>query len=237
MTEPAVPRDAATVLLLRDSPFEVLMMRRNARGTFPDAVVFPGGVVDPSDLLEDWDELVTGNAGLSRRQQAVRIAAIRETWEEVGVLVGSSAGAPRPETRGEAFLDVVRSTGGRLGLDELHYLARWVTPEGRSRRFDTRFYLVPMPEHQEPVVDGGEAVSLEWITPTDALERAASGAQPLLPPTRLNLARLAESTDLAGAIAAAAARERFIVHPRRVEHPDGNHRFEIPEEAGYHALD
>ncbi|MFZ2964561.1 MAG: NUDIX domain-containing protein [Rhodoglobus sp.] len=237
MTGPVVPRAAATVLLVREPPMEVLMLRRNSRGTFPDAVVFPGGVVDESDLDPSWDDLVTGTEGLSREQQAVRIAGIRETWEEVGLLVCQAGPAPADLDRNRPFIDLIRAGGTPLALDELHYLARWVTPEGRPRRFDTRFYVSSMPAGQDATADGGEAVALEWIAPHEALQRADSGQQPLMPPTRLNLARLAEEPDLSSVIEAARARARFIVHPRATLGADGVRRVRILAEAGYGPAD
>lgn len=237
MTQSVVPRDAATVLLVREPPMEVLMLRRNARGTFPDAAVFPGGVVEESDLDPSWDRLVTGTTGLSRAQQAVRIAGIRETWEEVGVLICHPGPAPDALDRDRPFVDVVASTGAPLALDELHYFARWVTPQGRPRRFDTRFYVSGAPAGQQAVVDGGEAVSLEWIAPREALERADSGLLPLLPPTRLNLGRLAEQAELTAVIETARARARFVVHPRPTTGADGVTRLRIPAEAGYGPAD
>lgn len=233
MTEPTVPSAAATVLLVREPPLEVLMLRRNSRGTFPDAVVFPGGRVDESDLDPSWDELVTGSTGLTREQQAVRIAGIRETWEEVGLLICHAGPVPGVLDRERPFVESVRASGARLALDELHYFARWVTPQGAPRRFDTRFYVAAMPANQHAVADGDEAVSLDWIAPHAALDRATTGEQPLMPPTRLNLSRLADGPDLQSVIAAARARARFVVHPRLEIGADGVRRVRIPAEAGY----
>lgn len=208
------------------------MLRRNARGSFPDAVVFPGGVVEDSDRDASWDALVTGTGALTRDQVAIRIAGIRETWEEVGILTCHTGPVPDPAERERAFIDVVRSTGGSLALDGLHYFARWVTPEVIPRRFDTRFYLARMPAGQDAIADGGEAVSIEWLAPSEALDRATSGSQPLMFPTRLNLQRLADSADAAAAIADAAARERFVVRPVVRTDEDGV-VLSIPEAAGY----
>ena len=227
-----VPRPSATVLVVRDEPLEVLMLRRSAGGSFPGAVVFPGGAVEPADRDPAWADLVSGADGLSQEQTAVRIAAIRETWEEAGLLLCQPGPAPRARD-GLSFIDLVRTTGSRLALDELHYFARWVTPAGRARRFDTRFYVVGMPAGQIAVPDGEEMVNLEWVTPQLALHRADAGQQPLLTPTRLNLRRLAESADTASAFAAADARERFIVRPRTTRGADGIDRVVIPAKAGY----
>lgn len=226
------PRPSATVLVLRDEPLEVLMLRRSSGGSFPGAVVFPGGVVETADGDPAWGDLVSGAAGLSPEQMAVRIAAIRETWEEAGVLLCHPGATPRPG-EGMSFIDVVRATGSRLALDELHYFARWVTPVDRARRFDTRFYVTAMPAEQTAVSDGTEMVGLEWVTPQLALRRDRTGEQPLMTPTRLNLERLAESADAASAFAAADARERFVVRPRTARDPDGSDRVVIPARAGY----
>lgn len=222
MQIPVEPTPAATVLLAGDDPFRVLMLRRPSGGTFAGALVFPGGAVDAADRDPAWDAHVTGGVGLSPEQRAIRIAAIRETWEECGVLVAASAGEPAP---GDVFLDVIRDAGVILHLDRLHYFSRWVTPSALPRRWDTRFYLAHAPSGAAPRVDGVELVSWEWVDP-------AAPPPGLLAPTRLNLARLAQSTGTAAAIAAAEGRERSVTRPELVE----GGSFSLPTEAGYDNL-
>jgi hypothetical protein len=122
-------------------------------------------------------------------------------------------------------LQAVREAGATLDLDGLQYFSRWITPTGLPRRWDTRFYLARAPEGAAPSVDGAELLSWEWVDP---LVPPAG----LLQPTRLNLARLAESADTAAAIAAAAGRERTIARPVRLD--DGT--FTLPSDAGYDDL-
>lgn len=234
---PAIPRLAATVLLVRDDPFQVLMVRRTARriDAFSSALVFPGGVVDPEDRSAGWLDHVDGADGLAEEERALRVAACRETFEEAGLLL---ARAPREAVpapaRGEApgFPDLVRAAGVRLPLQDLVHFAHWITPEMAPRRFDTHFYLCRAPDGAEAVCDGHEAVSLEWVSPRDLLARTDAGGGHIVFPTRVNLTRLAESEDVAAALAAARARERFTVRPNH-ELRDGRLRISIPPEAGY----
>jgi 8-oxo-dGTP pyrophosphatase MutT (NUDIX family) len=225
MSDEVVVRDAATLLVVRDDPFEVLMLRRHAGATFPSAVVFPGGVVEPDDHAEHWRERTTGGDDLDPEERALRIAAVRETWEESGILAAFH-GAPGNADRSQPFAELTR--GGRIALEELHYFAHWITPAVRPKRFDTRFFLTRAPESQIAEVDGSENVELEWIGPRAALERNDS----LMFPTRLNLARLAESETVDQAIAAASARPRFTVLPV-FDASGGSPRILIPAEAGY----
>ncbi len=230
---PVTPRPAATILLVRDDPFEVLMVRRTEKAFFSAALVFPGGTVEEDDRHEDWRTHVTGVAGLDEEERAFRIAAFRETFEECGLLIardGEERGiAPVP---GGEFAAVIRSSGGRLPLDALVPFGHWITPEPSPKRYDTRFYLCAAPRGQVAVCDGGETVALEWVRPVDALARAAAGERSILFPTRLNLKRLAESSDVASALEAARARKPFTVRPR-VEKRPGGIVVVIPAEAGY----
>lgn len=234
---PATPRLAATVLLLRDDPFQVLMMRRTARqvDTFASALVFPGGAVDPEDRSADWLDHVDGADDLTEEERALRIAACRETFEEVGLLLARDEQGANPAWRrseGRAFLDLVRATGAKLPLRDLVHFGHWITPDFSPRRFDTHFYLRRAPRGAEAVCDGREAVALEWVSPRELLARTDASAGHIVFPTRANLTRLAESMDVAGAFAAAAARERFTVMPRH-RRLDGKLLVSIPSEAGY----
>jgi 8-oxo-dGTP pyrophosphatase MutT (NUDIX family) len=225
MEDPKAFRVAATVLVLRDDPFEVLMVRRNAQATFASRRVFPGGVIDPDDADEAWLPLVSGADDLEPDERALRICAIRETWEETSLLIGAEHAPASPTD--VAFRDVVTAAGITLPLDRLHPFAHWITPDAEPRRFDTHFYLTRAPIGQIPVADGGETVELEWIAP------AEPGDEGLMFPTAMNLERLAQSTDAASAIAAASGRAAFTVHPVTTTAPDGSVTLSIPAEAGY----
>lgn len=222
----AVP--AATVLILRDDPFEVLMVRRRTSSFFSSALVFPGGVVEAEDHAEDWLPHLSGAEALSDVERALRVAACREVYEETSVLLGAGA----PPARGERFFDIVRSAGARLPVGDLARFGHWITPEMAKKRFDTHFYLCAAPEGVEAVCDEDETVSLEWVRPGDVVEEAVAGERTILFPTLMNLRRLAESNDVAGALAAARERPVFTVLPR-VEMREHGLVVVIPEEAGY----
>lgn len=172
----AEPREAATILLLRDDPFEVLMVRRNARGTFPSALVFPGGVVDPADFDERWSTSTRGE--LDAHERAVRVAAVRETWEEVSLLLAQDArGTPVSPDAGaahadEPFIDLIRRLDAILPLDDLHPFAHWITPEAQPRRFDTHFYLAHVSRSALVRGDDSEVVETRWVAPAAYAERA-----------------------------------------------------------------
>jgi 8-oxo-dGTP pyrophosphatase MutT (NUDIX family) len=232
----AEPRPAATVLLLRDDPFEVLMVRRRRGGTFSDALVFPGGVIEESDGDPAWLPHLDGAAGLDGEARALGVGAVRETFEEASILVArladGSALPPGPPHDGSAFRDLVARRGARLALDELHPFGRWVTPTVEPRRFDATFFLCRAPDGQLARQDDGETVGFEWASPAELLERAAAGERSLLFPTLMNLRRLAESPDADAAIAAADARPLVPVAPT-AHRDNGRIVLTIPEDAGY----
>ncbi|MET0249179.1 MAG: NUDIX hydrolase [Sphingobium sp.] len=232
---PVVSRPAATILLVRDDPFELLMVRRHQDQFFSSALVFPGGMVDDSDRTEDWDALVDDAEGLTREQRALRIAGFRETFEETGILLARDKDGrcvPAVAAADEPFIDIVRRSGGRLDLSDLVPFGHWITPDISPKRFDTHFFLCRTAPDQVAVCDGSEAVALEWATPGDILARAAAGERAILFPTRLNIDRLAQSADAESAIAAARARPVFTVAPRIERRPEGI-AVVIPAEAGY----
>ena len=234
-TPPATPRLAATMVLVRDDPFEVLLVRRHAKAVFASALVFPGGAVDDDDYSDEWLPLLGSGADLSRDERAIRIAGIRETFEETALLLATAPGAgdvAQPARIDARFLEVVRASGGLLMLDDVHPFGHWITPEVAPRRFDTHFLLARAPSRQHPVPDGGETVALEWASPAATVERARDDGQSIIFPTLLNLMRLAESSDTASAVEAARHRPPFTVLPR-VELRDGLRMAVIPEEAGY----
>lgn len=227
------PRPAATLLLLRDDPFQVLMVRRHASASFASALVFPGGAVDADDASPDWLPYLTGADGLTPDARARRIAALRETFEEVGILVGSAAPpAPTPHARPAAFRALVAQLGLRLPLDALHLFGHWIAPVVAPKRYDTHFYLCAHPAAQVPACDGREIIDWHWIAPADALARAAAGDRSFVFPTRMNLSRLAESSDTGAALAAARNRAVVTVQPVLHQTPHGP-RLIIPADAGY----
>jgi len=240
MTEIAAARLAATVLIVRDGErgLEVFMVKRHRQIDFASgALVFPGGAVDAADSR------VPAPGDYSVRERAMRVAAIRETFEESGVLLarelggsdwvsGERAAALGHAAAGLGFAELVERERLELGLDALTPFAHWITPESMPKRFDTQFYIVAAPADQHARHDGHESVDSVWIEPTRALEQAAKGVYTIVPATRLNVEMLARSADVAQALAAAAAREIVTVQPV-AERTETGLRLSIPIEAGY----
>lgn len=246
MTEvPILP--AATILLLRDEPeFQVLMVKRHHQIDFASgALVFPGGKSHAGDHDEAWAGHVIGWQDFDPDQPALRIAAIREVFEEAGILlavrndgqpIGGEAcpiGVRQAVDAGTtAFLDVVRDLDARLDLAALTTFARWITPPLTPKRFDTWFYVVRAPDDQLAACDGRETVDAEWIAPAEALRLAAEGQRKVIFPTRMNLKLLAEAQDAADAVARADARSLVTVQPQVQERPHGR-VLVLPPDAGY----
>jgi 8-oxo-dGTP pyrophosphatase MutT (NUDIX family) len=226
-SSPGPVRLAATVLLLRDAPaFEVLMVKRHHQIDFAaGALVFPGGKSHGGDEDPRWRDLATGWDAVGEDGAALRIAAIREAYEEAGVLLARDAagtfyeGEAAVEVRAAVaddrvpFIDVVEDLGLKLDLAALTIFARWITPRLMPKRFDTWFYAAHAPGAQLAVCDGHEAVDAEWIAPAQALDMAAAGTRKVIFPTRMNLQLLAESTSPADAIARASTRPLVTVEP------------------------
>ncbi len=229
-------RHSASLLLVRDDPFRVLLVLRSQHSTFPSALVFPGGAVETSDSDPMWDRLI--EPGSAQTDRAARIAALRESWEETGIFTARQDDgrvvSPSHDA-GATFLELVRASLGFLPLDEMVEFGHWITPSNLSRRFDTRFYLMVLPEGQVAAADGHETIEAIWSEPAEAVARGVRGQLPLLFPTLMNLSRLAESTNAADALAAARAREHFVVQPLIEERSDGTRWIVIPQHAGYSA--
>ncbi len=213
--EPVEPRPAATVLLLRDTPggLEVLMTRRSPSASFaPGAYVFPGGAVDPADG-QAHDAAARrptqGDAGLTQA-----IAAIRESFEELGVLLarhadGRPAGArdiARIE-RHRPFVEQCRALGLTLAADEVYVLAHWITDRDLPRRFDVHFLVARMPADQSPVADEAEQFEPVWVRPADALARHEAGNFFMIFPTIRTLERLAKFASAQAVLQACAGEQ------------------------------
>jgi 8-oxo-dGTP pyrophosphatase MutT (NUDIX family) len=230
-TTVATPRPAATILLVRDRPaFEVLMVERHAAQRFSSALVFPGGMVEPQDDPRFWAAHITGGEGLTPAQQALRIAGFRELFEETGAVVGVPGDREAPAHC--AFSQALATHGLRLDLDALHPFAHWVSPEFAAKRFDTHFFLCALPAVGDIACDQSEIVSLEWMSPQAAVDHWTAKTRRVLFPTRLNLMRLAQSANVADAVAAARDRPLVTVSSRMTVRPDGVYVW-LPEEAGY----
>jgi 8-oxo-dGTP pyrophosphatase MutT (NUDIX family) len=244
-------KPAATILLLRDDPvFEVLMVKRHHQIDFASgALVFPGGKSHAGDHDSRWSDHVLGWQAYEPDQRALRIAAIREVFEEAGILLAKRRdGAPMS---GEAcpmdvraavdagttsFIDVVSDLEARLDLSALTVFARWITPPLTPKRFDTWFYAVSAPAEQLAACDGRETVDAEWIAPSQALRLAAAGERKVIFPTRMNLKLLAEAQGAQDAVTRAAARALVTVQPQIQARPSGR-VLVLPPDAGYGAVE
>ena len=210
-SSPAVPKPAATVVLMREATadIEILLLRRSrSAGFVPGAFVFPGGRVDDADGGED----VLGRIqGLDLERAAARlgiapdsrpsptaywVTAVREAFEETGLITGPDAGAPpaSKSPRVEAIRDALMTDAigwaealtrldVSLDLAAMEYIAHWITPEAEPRRYDTRFFAAEVGADSDPVVDPREMVEALWLTPGDALDRQADGRLPMVFPT------------------------------------------------------
>jgi 8-oxo-dGTP pyrophosphatase MutT (NUDIX family) len=159
------PIPAASVILLRYAPPEVLMIRRNSKSTFvPDAWVFPGGVVEATDIdLGDGTELGT-----------MRVAAARELFEESGIWLGAKLKHAEEKRRAllagkRTFASLVRESP--IDLKKLVWTSRWITPIGVPKRFDTYFFLAIAGHDAIASAENVEAVEVRWIAPSEAIEK------------------------------------------------------------------
>ena len=257
MSEPAVkPRPASTILLLRDSAatsgeVEVFMMVRHYEIDFNSgALVFPGGSVDKGDKeIIARSEFYSGGEGLDAADLGFRIAAIRETFEESGILLARPKGSKslvdaRRASEIEAahradlcankttFLKVLTDNGMLLALDELVPYAHWITPEGMPKRFDTWFFLAATPPEQAGGHDGKESTDSIWVSPREALDGGESGRFKLPFPTTRNLIRLGKQPSVKAALDDARGRKVVTVMPVMTR-LNGGRQLRIPLEAGY----
>lgn len=231
-TVPVAP--AATVMLVDDRPnLEVLMVRRTDKAVFGSrAWVFPGGRVDPADVE-------AGVVGSSRLPDGFHAAAVRELLEEVGLVfakseddwVSSLDAVDRAEvTAGKPIDQLLADHGWQVPVDDLHYIAQWITPVGPPRRFDTRFFLASTPpgdaEH-----DGSELVEAAWVRPADAIARFERGEWEVMSPTLRMLRTLARFGSAAEALERAAERKPWV--RARVVFSDSGYDVLLPGDPGY----
>ncbi|MFN2464222.1 MAG: NUDIX hydrolase [Candidatus Dormibacteria bacterium] len=249
--------------MLRDGQagVETLFLLRPVEAEFvPRAQVFPGGRIDEADAEDPWSELVdmsVAEAAAALGSEVVAraparsffIGAIREVFEETGVLLALAHGqspdarwlaSARSEVHGgrASFAEVLRQASLAVRPRELVPFARWVTPEALPKRYDTFFFAAAMPPGQEAVAAPGEIASLEWVTPAAALARADSRDAYTLPPTRAALTALSKFDSVAAALAGLAqAAELSPILPRVRTAPEGRSHAGIqvvmPGEPGY----
>ncbi len=214
--EPVATRPAATVLLLRDgvNGVEVLMTRRSMTASFaPGAYVFPGGVVDALDAAAHAQARHRATQSDLHLTQA--IAAIRESFEELGVLFARRADGTMADAtdiaaldRKQPFIAQCAVRGLVLAADEVFVLAHWITDRDLPRRFDVPFLVARMPEGQSPVADESEQFEPVWVRPADALHRHKDGNFFIIFPTIRTLERLQAFATVADVLKACAATEQ-----------------------------
>lgn len=250
----AKPQAAATVMLLRDGDdgMEVFMIVRHHKSdVHAGALVFPGGRVDAEDYELAVDAAVfPAQYGVDAAMAVLRVAAVRETFEECGVLLARARGeealvsaarlrdieaAHRAAmTRGErTFGAILAAENLVLAPETMAYFANWITPERRTKRFDTHFFLAGAPSDQVALHDGFEAVDSVWIAPGSALERARAGTYDLKFPTQMNLQKLGRQRLSATAMNAARASRVVTVITKQERTGDGIRVLRIPLEADY----
>ncbi|MDH4046929.1 MAG: NUDIX domain-containing protein [Gammaproteobacteria bacterium] len=224
---PPRPRRSSTVLLIRDgeSTPEVLMLKRHAKSAFGAVYVFPGGVVDACDSC-------TGDrCGAIGREQAADLlgtddaldyfsAAVREVFEETGVLLANCTTASDPQRfacdadrrcliEGDVSWDeFLRLRKLTLSSQDLHYFAHWITPISEPKRFSTRFFLARMPEGQQASHDGHELTDSCWMTAADILEAQRAGQMRLIYPTYRTLKDIVNKKTVTDVIDWAVERQR-----------------------------
>jgi 8-oxo-dGTP pyrophosphatase MutT (NUDIX family) len=249
--EPPAPKHASTVVLLRDTGsdpgtdtgIEACLLRRVTTMAFAAGMhVFPGGGVDPADAQPDrdadwvgpppaaWAGVLTADVGLAR---ALVCAAVRETFEETGVLLAGpdehsvvdadSRSDPSWEEDRQGLLDrrfslseLLARRGLRLRADLLRPWAHWITPEVEPKRYDTRFFVAAMPPAQRTRQVGGESDRTVWLSPQEALDRHEAGELAMLPPTVFTLAELTSFPTVDSVLAQANERDIRPVLPRVV---------------------
>ncbi|WP_376793494.1 NUDIX hydrolase [Thermogemmatispora sp.] len=261
-----VPRPASAVMLLRNGraggEMEVFMVRRVVQSEFmPDVYVFPGGSIKADDRAAEEKpqlcapvparETVADPEGRTALGTGARAAAIRELFEEAGVLLAYRNGALLALAADEAgqarfaeyrrafherrgsLVELVEREGLQLATDQLHYFAHWLTPEGMPRRFDTHFFLALAPSEQQAAYDQLETSDGLWIRPAEALARSQDGSFPLVFATLRQLEELATFARAEEALAFAASHYVPLKQPRLVQE-DGRYRIYLPgDERGW----
>jgi 8-oxo-dGTP pyrophosphatase MutT (NUDIX family) len=258
-------RPAATVILLRDGDIgiEVFMLQRTHAAAFARSqYVFPGGRVDDADHGDDFESICDGlddaaasaRLGLARDGLAWYVAAIRECFEEAGVLLARPRDSdapvrfddPRVATRFNDARHRIHAGDGSLAElcvvedllllpARLHFVAHWLTPVGEVRRFDTRFFVAEAPLSQEPLHDDAETIASIWVRPADALTRWQARELQMFPPTVASLRALIEHTTVAEAMSAAASvGVPARLEPKLIVDADGRARgVRLPGEEGF----
>lgn len=228
-----------------------MLSRHDAIESFSGALVFPGGKVGGADRAPALSSLCRGAAGLDGEALAFRVAAIREAFEECGVLLAYADGNTelvgaerlrlieetwrRPLVSDQASLsDICLAEGLELAVDSLVHFAYWVTPRVVPRIFDTHFYLAAAPLDQVALHDGEESTDSAWLEPDRAIAEADAGRLNIVFPTRMNLLKLGRSTSVDEALARTREAAVVTVQPELEPHAKGR-LMHIPASADYGA--
>jgi 8-oxo-dGTP pyrophosphatase MutT (NUDIX family) len=246
----ARPAPSATILMLRDGSegLEVFMVVRHHQIDFASgALVFPGGKADPQDFDPALAAHLDGAAD-DDDMRAMQVSAIREAFEECGILLARAEGSSslidgarlatlepyRTSLHNGAtpLIDFVRNEKLRLACDQLVHFAHWVTPEMMPKRFDTHFFLAAAPADHLAVHDGHESVDSVWVRPADAVAQAAAGTRTIIFPTLRNVEKLGTFDSVSAAIEGTRGARVVRVLPW-MERREGSTYLCIPVEAGY----
>ena len=249
---PVKPIPAATVISLRDSPtgIEVLMVQRTKKADFAGgALLFPGGKVDDSDYEIIKSDCCSLTDEIPDNLRAIRIAGVREMFEEAGLLFARAHGEDKVinEDRAEqinnkyradllsqkiTFHDIVTTESLIAASDLLVPFAHWITPITGRKRFDTHFLVAKTPNGHIASHDGSETLDTIWIDPLSAIKEAEEGKRRVVFPTRMNLKKVSESKTAKAAIERARETPIVTVLPE-VRDINGGRHLKIPIEAGY----
>ena len=229
-------------MLLRDGDrgLEVLMVTKADGSHFAaGALVFPGGKVEPNDK-----SVIEGCDSTNKSQIELKVAGIREMFEECGILLarhktskkiisGSETVKIRAKHVGRNILEIARCELFELATDQLVRFAHWITPVHRSRRFDTHFFIAPVPSYEiNPIVDSYEIVDAQWFRPSDVLHDVYSGKLKLVLPTMMNVLKLSKFGCVDQVVKGISKKDIVCVVPRPIKTNEGP-QFYIPAEAGY----
>ena len=241
---------ASTVLLIRDGKvgIEVFMVVRHQEiDSFSGALVFPGGKVDPADA--QTRPFCSGGENLDDVAFSHQVAAVREAFEESGVLLACNRGSKdliaaaqlkSIQARWQQDLaannttiaEVCRTEGIVLALEKMVEFAHWITPRIVPKIFDTKFFIAHAPVDHVAFHDGSETTDSEWLRPETAIADAASGKRTLVFPTRMNLLKLSQYKNVDEAMKISKNTNVVTVQPKPEKHPKGR-TLRIPVEAGY----
>lgn len=252
ITEPVL---SSTVIPVRNGSegIEVFMVLRNPKSDFASgALVFPGGKVDEGDNAEELYKLCDQTAPLEKNTLSIYVAAIRETFEESGILFAMQKEKKTMITADHLALlqddrvllnskkitmaQFLKTRNLILACDYLTYFAHWITPEPLPLRFDTHFFLAPVPSDFIGMHDGAESVDSFWITPEKAVMDADAGKYTLMFPTKMNLLKLGVKKNVSEAIFTTKLHTVSTIMPI-IERKKTGCFISIPENAGYLASD